>query len=404
MRSVSALAPKSWSTAGHGPLVANALMHLVNDGCFVAIYPLLPFIAREYNLNYAEVGTLKTALSTFSTVWQVPMAMLAERFGDIAMLALGTAWVSAGFMLMGLAGSFLAVLLLTCLAGSGGSAQHPIATSYIAREYEGPHRASALGILNFAGDLGKFVVPALFALTLTYYGWRQHLFALGAISLVFSVLFWTTLRQRDQAVRKAWQAQTTTRTSGWGIRHPRTFASLLSIGVLDAGVRNTLLTFVPFLLLEKGFAEASASVMLTVIFAGGALGKLGCGMLTDRLGTTTMIILTESCTAVGVLALLFAPQAALLPLLFILGAVLNGTSSVLLDGVADSFDSSKRSRGYGLYFTIYLGAGAIGPILYGWLGDALGLHSIFMAMALASLTIVPLGGLYYYSFRAQSAA
>ncbi len=400
MRSVSALAPRSWSTANHGPLIANALMHLVNDGCFVALYPLLPFIAREYNLSYAEVGTLKTALSTFSTVWQVPMAMLAERVGDIAILALGTAWVSVGFMLMGLAGSFLAVLLLACLAGSGGSAQHPIATSYIAREYEGPYRASALGILNFAGDLGKFVVPALFALTLTYYGWRQHLVALGALALVFSTCFWISLRHRDHAVRLAHQA--TPATPGWGIRHPRTFASLLSIGVLDAGVRNTLLTFVPFLLLEKGFTETSASVMLTVIFAGGALGKLGCGMLTDRLGTTTMIILTETSTALGVCLLLVAPQVTLLPLLFLLGAVLNGTSSVLLEGVADSFDSSKRSRGYGLYFTIYLGAGAIGPILYGWLGDAFGLHSIFIAMALASLSIVPLGGVYYYSVRFQS--
>ena len=26
----------------HAALIANALMHLVNDGCFVAIYPVLP--------------------------------------------------------------------------------------------------------------------------------------------------------------------------------------------------------------------------------------------------------------------------------------------------------------------------------------------------------------------------
>jgi MFS family permease len=86
-----------------------------------------------------------------------------------------------------------------------------------------------------------------------------------------------------------------------------------------------------------------------------------------------------------------------LPVLFLLGFFLNGTSSVLLDGVADSFDSAKRSRGYGLYFTVYLGAGALGPIAYGFVGDTWQLASVFFAMALASLAIVPLTGLYHLS-------
>jgi predicted MFS family arabinose efflux permease len=380
-----------------GPLVANALMHLVNDGCFVALYPILPIMAKEFGLTYAQIGTLKTALSTSSTLFQLPMALLAERLGEIALLALGMAWVGAGFMIIGLASSYFQVLALTFLAGSGGSVQHPVATSFVSREYEGPRRAGALGVLNFAGDLGKFVVPAVFAFTL-WYGWRTNLLYLGAISFLFALGFWYSLRHRDRRQRAARQAQAVG-GKGWGILHPGTFASLLSIGVLDAAVRNAVLTFVPFLLLEKGVTEASASLMLTLIFAGGAAGKLGCGLLTDRMGTTRVIVCTEMLTGLMLLVLLPIGRGALLPLLFLLGFVLNGTSSVLLDGVAALFYSSKRSRGYGLYFTIYLGAGAVGPIAYGFLGDALGLHSVFFAMALASLAIVPLAGLYHLSRR-----
>ena len=84
-------------------------------------------------------------------------------------------------------------------------------------------------------------------------------------------------------------------------------------------------------------------------------------------------------------------------MLVLLGFFLNGTSSVLLDGIADIFDSTKRSRGYSLYFTIYLGAGTLGPILYGLIGDTWDLTHIFIAMALASLLIVPLTGLYHLS-------
>jgi len=386
----------------HGPLIANALMHLVNDGCFVALYPILPLMAKEFHLSYTQVGFLKTALTGSSTALQLPMAMLAERFGDITFLALGMAWVAVGLMVIGVASSFLQVLLLTLCAGSGGSVQHPVASAFVSREYDGRNRGSALGILNFAGDIGKFVVPAVFAFSLVWYGWRWSLCALGVVSFLFAVIFWSALRHKDQRQRAARHTQAAT-TKGWGILSPKTFASLLSIGVLDGSVRNALLTFVPFLLMAKGVSEASASLMLTVIFAGGAVGKLGCGMLADKLGTTAMIVLTEVLTGICLLALLPLDQGLLLPLLFCLGFFLNGTSSVMLDGVADLFDSAKRSRGYGLYFTIYLGSGAISPSLYGLVGDTLGLHSVFVAMALASLAIVPLACLYHVSRRLSQA-
>jgi MFS transporter, FSR family, fosmidomycin resistance protein len=387
----------------HGPLLANALMHLVNDGCFVALYPILPLIASEFGLSYAQVGMLKTALSGSSTAFQIPMAMLAERFGEITFLALGMAWVAAGLMIIGLAGSFLQVLFLTFCAGTGGSVQHPVASAFVSREYDGRQRGSALGVLNFAGDIGKFIVPAIFALSLTLYGWRQSLFYLGAASLLFSGLFWWTLRQRDHRTHIARRTEAPA-AKGWGILYPRTFASLLSMGVLDASVRNALLTFIPFLLMEKGISEASASLMLTAIFAGGAFGKLGCGLVADRLGTTKTIVVTEVLTGAFALLLLPVSQLLILPVLFLLGFCLNGTSSVFLDGVADLFDSTKRSRGYGLYFTIYLGSGALGPIVYGLVGDTHGLHSVFVAMALASLAIIPLAGLYYLSQQQRQAA
>ncbi len=380
----------------HGPLAANALMHLVNDGCFVAIYPILPLMAREFDLSYAQIGLLKTALTSSSTAFQLPMALLAERFGEIAFLALGMAWVAAGLMCIGLAASFLQVLILMFGAGAGGSVQHPVASSFVSRQYDGRSRGSALGVLNFAGDIGKFIVPLVFAFSLSAYGWRRSLFCLGAVSFLFALGFWYALRHQDHR-KQVVQHTETPAVRGWGILYPKTFATLLGMGVLDSSVRSALLTFVPFLLMDKGVTPAHAGLMLTIIFAGGAVGKLGCGMLADKLGTTKMIALTEVLTGAFVLLLLPAGRLVIFPLLFILGFFLNGTSSVLLDGVADIFDSTKRSRGYGLYFTIYLGAGAIGPVAYGLVGDTWNLPSVFLAMALASLAIVPLTGLYHLS-------
>jgi MFS transporter, FSR family, fosmidomycin resistance protein len=384
----------------HRPLIANALMHLVNDGCFVAIYPILPLMAAEFHLNYAQIGLLKTSLSTSSSAFQLPMALLAERFGEITMLALGMAWVAAGLMVIGLAASFAQVLVLLFGAGLGGSVQHPVASSFVSREYDGRGRASALGVLNFAGDLGKFIVPLVFALSLAAYGWRSSLFALGAVSLLFAIVFWRLLRYKDRQHQTVVQSDanaTFVKSKGWGIQRPKTFGVILAMGVLDGSVRSALLTFVPFLLIGKGMTDVQAGLMLTIIFAGGAAGKLGCGFLADKLGTAPMIVFTELCTGTFIVLLLPADAWAITPLLFCVGFFLNGTSSVLLDGVADLFDASKRSRGYGLYFTIYLGASALGPILYGMIGDAWHLPAVFFAMGAASLAIVPLTGLYHLS-------
>jgi len=283
-----------------------------------------------------------------------------------------------------------------CCAGTGGSVQHPVASSFISREYDGRNRSSALGVLNFAGDIGKFAVPLALAWSLTTSGWRQSLFYLGACALPFAFGFWYALHHKDHGAL-ATRQQPTARMRGWGILQPKTFTVLLSIGVLDSSVRSTLLTFVPFLLIAKGMSEASVSLMLTLIFVGGAAGKLGCGILANKLGTTTMIVLTEVLTGLFVLLLLPASHGLLLPSLLLLGFFLNGTSSVLLDGVADIFDSTKRARGYGLYFTIYLGASTIGPLVYGFIGDTWNLTSVFVVMAAASWAIVPLTGLYHLS-------
>jgi MFS family permease len=384
----------------HRSLIANALMHLVNDGCFVAIYPILPLMAAEFHLNYAQIGLLKTALSTSSSAFQLPMALLAERWGEITLLALGMAWVAAGLMVIGLAVSFAQVLVLMFGAGLGGSVQHPVASSFVSREYDGRGRASALGVLNFAGDLGKFAVPLVFALSLTMYGWRWSLFALGAVSLLFALVFWRLLRHKDHERRTVIQtdrAAPAVKSKGWGIQKPKTFSVILSMGILDGSVRSALLTFVPFLLIDKGMTDVRAGLMLTIIFAGGAAGKLGCGFLADKMGTAPMIVFTELCTGTFILLLLAAGPWIITPLLFCVGFFLNGTSSILLDGVADLFDAAKRSRGYGLYFTIYLGASALGPIIYGIIGDTWHLPAVFLAMAIASLAIVPLTGLYRLS-------
>jgi len=74
----------------------------------------------------------------------------------------------------------------------------------------------------------------------------------------------------------------------------------------------------------------------------------------------------------------------------LVGVVLNGTSSVLYATVAEIISPAGRSRGYGLYYAITLGAGAVSPIIYGWITDSLGLSFTLISTGLMALITIPL--------------
>ena len=73
-----------------------------------------------------------------------------------------------------------------------------------------------------------------------------------------------------------------------------------------------------------------------------------------------------------------------------MGIVLNGTSSVLYATVAEIIAPATRARGYGLYYAITLGSGAVSPMVYGLLTDSLGLSFTIISAALMVLLTIPL--------------
>src|SRR5919199_5980570 len=116
--------------------VASAL-HVCNDAFFAVMYPILPFIAAELGLSYGDVGLIKTVFTGSSALLQLPAGLLAERWGEYALLAWGNGWVAAGLLGMALATSFPLLLAATILGGLGGNVQHPLAAAMVARAYEG---------------------------------------------------------------------------------------------------------------------------------------------------------------------------------------------------------------------------------------------------------------------------
>jgi MFS family permease len=172
--------------------------------------------------------------------------------------------------------------------------------------------------------------------------------------------------------------------------HAYGFPLLLSIGVLDSATRMAFLTFLPFILTAKGASLPTIGLALTLVFAGGAAGKLVCGLVGARVGVVATVWLTEIVTAAGLVALLPLPLESAMVLLPVIGIALNGTSSVLYGSVPDLVEPSRHSRAFGIFYTGTIGAGAISPAVYGLLGDAVGVQTTLMVIAGAVLLTLPL--------------
>ena len=88
--------------------------------------------------------------------------------------------------------------------------------------------------------------------------------------------------------------------------------------------------------------------------------------------------------------MLASPLPVALTLLLPLGIALNGTSSVLYATVADLVTADRRSRAYGLYYTLSIGASAVAPSVYGVVGDAVGVAAALTVVAGVVLVTIPL--------------
>lgn len=379
----------STKSRARNTLVFASATHVWSDLFFAITVPLLPLIQSDPQLllTYTQTGLLRSVQNGASAVLQVPAGYLGERTGEFWMLIGGNIWVAAGLVGVAAATTFPLLLTATMVAGLGGGTQHPLATSMVSRSHDARGRSTAVGTVNFAGDLGKLAAPALALLLAARYGWRGTLSAIGFAGLAFMALASLTRR----AIVSGRPAVSTGGPVGQASESTdlRAFGTLSGVGFLDSGTRAAALAFLPFVMKDKGLGDEQVFVMLLFLLAGGAAGKFVCGWLDDRYGSISLIWGTKGLTALLLIASLAAPAYAIAPLMLVLGIGLNGTSSVLYAAVSAFIPSRRRATGYGYYYTATEVGGTLAPIFYGRVADVFSLRAAMIAMGVVTSLILP---------------
>jgi MFS transporter, FSR family, fosmidomycin resistance protein len=368
--------------------------HMLHDGYTDLLYVMFPIWQMAFGLSLAEVGSLKTLYAGVMASLQVPFSMWSEKIGEQRLLLFGTLVAAMGFLFSGWTTGFWGLAACLAVSGMGASVQHPLSSSLTSRAFDGPELRRALSTYNFSGDMGKVLLPSLCAAMLAIWDWHAVASWMGLLGLlavmILAIVLPPAMFANDLGTPSDQTSGDATAQGASGHFLNLGFISLSSIAVIDSATRMGFLTLLPFLLMSKGATVTQVGFALSLTFAGGAAGKFICGLIAARFGVIKTTWITEMATSVLIALTIPGSLDLVILILPFVGVALNGTSSGLYGTVPELVPSQMRSRAFGVFYTLTIGAGALSPLAFGYAGDRLGVPNAMAFMAGLVLWVLPL--------------
>jgi MFS transporter, FSR family, fosmidomycin resistance protein len=215
------------------------------------------------------------------------MGYLSDRYGR-RLFVVGGPLLSAVFLsLIGVAPSFLVLVLFLALGGLGSAMFHPPGASMAARVAAGRGSGMRASFFSFGGALGYAAGPLTAVAIVGAVGLEGLWLAMLPMLAVAAVL-WRLLPPDAPPAHRS--PPPDARAVLRALRGP--LGVVFGISAVAAFVQRVYLTMQPIAVAAAGGTEAAGAVALSVYLAGQALGSLSGGTLADRLDRRTLL-----CTA-----------------------------------------------------------------------------------------------------------
>ena len=369
-------------------LIFGSLNHVLSDFLFALMVPVLILIKDDPNLpmNYTQIGVIRMLHTGSAGLSQIPFGLITNLFNEGWLIIVGNAWVTIGLIILSYVQTYPSIVFISLVGGIGGGAQHPLATNLVSHSYENKNQSTAIGTVNFAGDIGKILAPLCGTFILATLGWRKGLKVTGISTLIFIFIYSLSVLKHF----KYFTSKTTSNKIPNIYKPSLPFIVLCCALFIDSGIRTAAITFIPFALKSIDLDTDNVLFLLTSLLIGGAIGKILCGWLNERYNFISIVLFTKGTTALIFFMFMFSDKLPLLPLMFILGLGLNGTSSILYGQVGKTVSISSRSSSYAYLYTVGEIGSAVFPFLIGIISDVYSItltNSIFGFCALIVIAV-----------------
>jgi MFS transporter, ACS family, aldohexuronate transporter len=364
-------------------LALISVSHVIGATAQYAINTLAPFYQDELNVSRAQIGLFFSGFYLAMTGSSFGAGWLADRFGVQKSVMQGHLFLGVCVVGASMAPSFAWVLVSFFLAGLGYSFFNPALSKGVMAWFDHDERATAMGIKQTGVPAGGVVTAMLAPQLVLILGWRGALAVLGLINFLFGFFF--SLFWRDPLDENA--AAPSPPHSAGETREPLKLWNFLPISCGTAVYlvgQLSLITYTPLYLKDvMGFSAYRASQALALTQAGAMFGRIGWGVVSDKLfgGRRKVVLMIIGLLSVFFIAALsfMTRESSLLVLLLILflsGICLVGYQGVSYALIGELAGANRTGAALGMMITINAACATLGTPLFGYLVDRTGSYSI----------------------------
>ncbi|WP_374190807.1 MFS transporter [Plantibacter sp. CFBP 13570] len=395
-------AGRAWTVLGLGVAAQTAGTLFVSTPAF-----LIPLLHAERGMSLAEAGVLAAAPTLGMVLTLIAWGWLADRVGERIVIAGGlalTALAAAGAIAAdGLIPSLgygpLGILLL--LGGAASASTNSASGRIVVGWFPKDRRGLAMGIRQMSQPLGvtaaAVTVPSVAAASGISAALLISLVATGVLAVACTV----GLRNPPRTVvPKPVSTETTPNPVAARPRNPYRGDGFLwrihAVSILLVVPQFTLTTFaLVWLVTDQGWNALAAGVLVGVAQFVGAIGRIGVGVLSDRVGSRVRPLRWVAVSAVVVMLLLAGVGLLQWPVavavaLVVASAVTVADNGLAFTSVAEMAGPAWAGRALGAQNTgQFIAASVVGPAVGALIG-LVGYPLAFLAVAVLPALAIPI--------------
>jgi len=347
-----------------------ALMTIGGAGMYIVTVALPP-VQAEFGVARSEASLPYTLTMIGFGLGGILMGRLADRFGIVVPVLVGTFCLGGGFIAASHAGSLwqfaLAQGLLIGFLGCSATFAPLVADTSL---WFNRRRGIAVAICASGNYLGGTVWPPVVQSFFDVWGWRQTYFGVGVFCIAAMLPLTLMFRRKPPGLAASPAGAAPGGSAPRSLRLP---APLLLGLLCTAGVACCVAMSMPQVHIvaycgDLGFAAARGAEMLSLMLGFGIVSRLVFGWISDRVGGLRTLLLGS--TLQGVALALFLPAEGLTSLY-----VASALFGLFQGGIVPSYAIIVREyfapRVAGTTVSVVLTATLFGMALGGWMSGAI---------------------------------
>ena len=348
--------------------ISLALSTISGIGLWSAVV-VLPAIETEFGIGRGGASLPYTATMIGFALGGVLMGRLADRFGIMVPLIVGSLILGCGFVLAALVtGYWQFVFAQAALIGMLGSSVTfgPLVADvslWFLRK-----RGIAIAIVASGNYLAGAVWPPILQYGIESVGWRQTYVGIGIVCLMTMLPLALLLRERAPVVQPAAPGNTRIAPDNPLPAPPYLQGLLLLAGLACCVAMSMPQVHIVAYCGDLGYGPARGAEMLSLMLALGVVSRLASGLIADRIGGLGTLILGSTLQCVALL--FYLPFDGLMSL-YIVSALFGLSQGGIVPSYALIVRDYYPAREAGTRISLVFTATVIGMALGGWMSGAI---------------------------------